>query len=249
METVTLAELRAAARLYADERQAGYVTDASNSIDVFINNAARTIRRLVLSYPGGRSFWSLRETFALVGAQAAYRIDGTNSTNGTDYQVESLGEVTLDWGSNQPERVDPMPDAEWERINSGAWGQNATKCYRQAATYTGTVWGQTIVFAPTPTAAVTASVEYIPSFTKLVNSTDAITGPEGIGEAISLMTAIQLKGMQNEQAQYLQTQLQGVQEMMRTSIMNRQANFGPRVMDAHPDDRLWALRDRWPWLT
>jgi len=247
MESCTLSDLRETCRAYGAEFRAGFVTDATtgvHALDRFINDKARKVRSWVLSRSGGRSFWSLRETFALVSGTQAYKIDGTDVTNGTDNQVDSLGDINLQWSADSIERVDQVPDPIWERINGGTWAQLGVKAYRLGATYSGGVWSQTLQFAPKPTSTTTVIIEYVPSFRNMTATTDAIVGPEGMREAIGCEVAIQLKGMQHEDASYLQSQLVDLRDQMQSAINQRIANYGPCVVDVHPERRIHFDPDR-----
>jgi len=242
VESCTLSDLRAKCRLYADERVAGYLTDATSSIDLFINDAAREFRQQVLSRPGGRTFWELRETFPLLSGTSEYKIDGTDSTNGTDYQVDSLGELHLQWSTTSIERVDEVPPAEWERIKAISWSQQGTKGYRLGAGYTGTTWSQMLCLAPTPTTTTTASIGYVPTYRNMTVATDTIVGPSGMSKAISCLVGIQMKGMQNEQTGYLEKQLAQAMAMVDSEIQQRKAAFHPRVVDVRPEQRHYDPR-------
>jgi len=247
MESCTLSDLRAKSRFYADERQSGFITDGATSLDYLINDKIREVRSWALSLSGGRSFWSLRETFNLISGTASYSLAGsTGAGYATDYPTDSLDEVTLWWTATAPERVEQVTGAEWERLLGGTWSQLGSKGYYLHGQYTGTNWSQGIFFAPTPASTTTTSIEYVPAFVNLVNSTDSFTGPEGFTAAVALKVAMQLRGMQDEKYKYLQDQLAEALDQTRAEIRRRYANFSPRIIDARPEQRAWDARPPLP---
>jgi len=248
VESRTLSDLRALVRFYADERQAGFVEDASTSLDYPINDAAREVRSWVLSHPGGRAVWQLRETFELSSGTAQYLLDGSASTAGTDLQVDVLGEVSLEWTTTSKERIEPVSEADWERLNGGTWGQSSSKGYVQRATCTVTTtgvqtWRQAMVFAPEPSGTTIVAVTYVPSYRAMTATTDAIVGPDGYGKAVALSVAIQVRGMQDDSTTYLEKQLIITRESMLAAVSRRQGNHSPQVVDVDPESRWYD--ERW----
>jgi len=226
VETATLAELATAARLLADYRQVGYLADSTASLWSLINMAAQDARSFVLS-SGGERLFAKRETWTLSSGTSGYLLDGTNGTYGSDSPLDRLLEVHLAWSTTHNERIDLVDEATFERLRQLVWGESCPKGWL--------IREQTLYLAPTPTTATTIALVYVPRYTTLVATTNALVGPEGFARLVALNAAFQMRGMKDLPTAFLEKQIAQCQAAMEQAIRRVTAHDGPRVRDVNPE--------------
>jgi len=239
---VIFEKLRALARLYADQRPGGdtaFVPNSSVSVDVatlddLINLACAEFYDLLVDADGEQAA-SKDQSVTLVAGTAGYNL------NVDVYRILS---VVIEWDSTNHEPVEEV--SETERVvftNGSTWAQWGPKAYqRRAPTPTGAAGlVATITFFPTPSAAGTVRVRYVPTFLRLTEGLymPAVSGWEKL---IALRVAVELRDLDDQpsiaQRQSLADEITRIQAMAD----KRSHNQVPQVVDV---ERIGARRD---WL-
>jgi hypothetical protein len=176
---VTLEQLRADARVYADRRTDDEDTDFFTAIELnrILNQQLADFYDLLVA-ARGHEYYADDATIAVIDGTAAYDLPDDF------YQLLALN---LEWGENDVEPMNALNNYQdiWLYKNSeGGWYKGTRKAYRLRA--------EQIDFYPTPTAAVTARVYYVPAFVPLVDDEDTFDGVNGWEKLVTLGAAIEM---------------------------------------------------------
>ena len=229
MESFTLADLRRRARLYANERQAGRLTDAALSLDDLINEEARQARSWVLS-SGGAQCYAVKETWSLRNGIAEYVCSGAVTTSGTDLAMDRLLELHIEWSATHHERIPIVDGATFEQLSQGTWAEYGRKG--------ALLRGQSLFLAPTPSTTTTLSCEYVPRFTAFTTTDSSMLGPEGLAEIIALETAILVRGNVDKSTTVLERKLERARKWVVQAISRIVGHDCPKVRDVNPEQDL-----------
>lgn len=228
---VTFAQMRAQARLYADERPGG--TDAYLSdIEVdFLNN--KNLRFFYDKLVAARGHEYVEEVDAsqdLVPGQQDYDLP-------TDHYETTM--VTIAWGGGTASDFEVLRQFQRteqpELLNFRGWGRGTPKGFR--------IIRDKLVIAPVPTMAMPMAHVYVPTFTDLEDDADTFDGINGWEKAPTLQTAIEILGLQKKDTSTLEGWLARELERIDQMAADRANSEPKRVRDVMPEN---VLTRRWP---
>ena len=165
MRTVTLAQLKRMARLYADERGGGPAPFiGEDELRDLINSAVADHYDLLVHAGGHERYETVDTSIATV--------DGTATIDLPDDFYELLS-LHLAWGTNQLERVEALDSIDDRRdlVNHGVWARDSAKAFRRR--------GALIEFFPTPNAATDVELRYVATAPVLTAENDTFDGVNG----------------------------------------------------------------------
>ncbi len=227
-KSVTLTQLRADCRLWADLREESGNDQfiSATELDRLINLSLASFYDLLVA-ARGHEYYQDEDTIAVVSGTSRYNLPATF------YELLSL---TLEWSSTDHEVVVP-----YERINERAvlnnystWGNGARKAYR--------LRGAQIELLPTPTSSVTGRLQFVPVYTTLTNPSDTFDGVNGWERLIAYDVAIQIRVMQELGFADLDSLRQRELERIENLAAQRAAEGPPVVANVHPEGRVtWPL--------
>ncbi len=185
--TVTLGKLRGLARLYADQRPSdennAFVPATGTTTTAGLNdlvNLALCELYDDLVKAGGADYYRTVDPVSLVNGTALYNLPSTF------YQML---DVRIEWAVNDVEPVRSIKDRDYYKFKTiNNWGPWSAKGYRLA--------GAQIEFLPTPTAAVTGRIAYVPACPVLANDSDTFDGVNGWEKVVALKVAMELRAIE-----------------------------------------------------
>ncbi len=178
---VRLDDLRDLCRLYADQRQSTFITDTE--LDSLINLKLGELYDMLVA-ARGHEHYQTDDTVSIVSGTAAYALPEDF------YQLLA---VTLEWDSTDVEPVDALNSYQdiWAHSSyQYGWNRWTCKSYR--------IQGANIVFYPTPQAAVTARLYYVPVFEDLVADSDTFDSVNGWHKMVALGVASEMREIEEE---------------------------------------------------
>lgn len=229
--SVTLAQLRLDARLYADQRPGSSTTFISETeLTRLVNLKIRELYDLLVEARGS-DYYANESTIAIVAGTTRYSLPADF------YQLSS---VTLEWATQDNELVFPIGSTR-ERINyqpqqgrQQNWTRYSHKGYRLRSSQ--------IEFLPEPTTDVTCRLQYVPVFTDLSADGSTFDGINGWEKMVALGVAIEMRGIEKRSAGDL-VQLYAPQlERIETLKTERDAEAPKQIVDER------RLRGRNGWL-
>lgn len=228
--TVTLAQLRADARLYADQRvhassASTFVADAE--LTRLINLQLAELHELFVAARGADYAGGVDEaTIALGGGVARYALPA---------DFFQLLSATIRWSTTDHEELRAIPShMEADRYRVLTWAPHSPKCYRLRG-------GQIEVY-PTPTTSVDLVIQYAPVFKDLVADADTYDGVNGWEKLVALGTAIELLTVAQRSAGNLPALYEQQRARIEAMVTERQAEDPFLIRDVDP-----THRRRW-WL-
>jgi hypothetical protein len=245
MGAVNRAFLRNLTRVYADARPAGanaFVIDSDAtanavSLDTIINlKLASFYDLLVLAR--GQERYITDANLALVANTALYTLPADF------YQLVT---IHLQWQPNDLELLKPTNQRERVTLqNWNYWSRYNEKGYRLRGTQAAAS-GQ-IEFFPTPSAAVTAVLRYIPAFAPLVDDVTTFDSVNGWENLVALAAAIDYRTTAGKESAKLTALYQVELARIQALADQRDAGFAEQVTDVMPDwdnnvflgDRRWV---------
>lgn len=187
--SVTLAQLRLDARLYADQRPGSSNTFISETeLTRLVNLKARELYDLLVEARGA-DYYANEGTIAIVSGTSRYSLPADF------YQLSS---VTLEWASQDFELMFPIGSTR-ERNNFQNWQgyeQNWTRYSRKGYK----LRASQIEFLPEPRTDVTCRLQYVPVFTALVADGDTFDGINGWEKMLALGVAIEMRAIEKRSA-------------------------------------------------
>lgn len=220
--TVTLAQLRADARLYADQRvhassSTTYVSDTE--LNRLINLQLDELHELLIAARGDDYTGTVAETtIPLGGGVARYNLP---------QDFFQLLSATLRWNSLEHEELralsthphaDPLRTYPWERYSQ--------KGYR--------IRGGQIEIYPAPTSSVDLVLQYAPAFTHLVSDSDTYDGVNGWEKLVALGAAIELRTIEGRKLDGLRELYAQQRERIEQMVSDRQAADPFQIRDVDP---------------
>jgi hypothetical protein len=179
MRLVTLGQMRADTKMFANMRSSAFVSDAE--VDRQINQSLAELWEMLVTSRG-------HEYACQVASLATTPGSAVLALPADHFEVLYVG---LNWGSNQLEEV-PALDHIGDQIGYREWGQWtqwSPKAFRER--------GQLIEFFPTPTAVTTVELRYLPASPVLVGDAATIDDVDGWSKLVSLRSAMELLILQN----------------------------------------------------
>lgn len=179
--SVTLAQLRLDARLYADQRpgsSTSFITETE--LTRLVNTKIRQLYDLLVEARGS-DYYATEGTIAIVSGTARYSLPSDF------YQLAS---VTLEWATNDHELMFPVGSTR-ERINYEGvlpltnWSRYSPKAYKLRASQ--------LEFLPEPRGSVTCRLQYVPVFTDLSADGDTFDGINGWEKMVALGVAMEMR--------------------------------------------------------
>jgi hypothetical protein len=186
---ITLAKLRALARLYADERpEGGQAFINTDEVDQLLNYAIAELYELLIDAGG-------HEHYEVVNAALATAAGVSTVSLPSDFL--RLLSLQLVWGPRQMEAVAALEhvDDRTDLMNFGVWSRGNDKAFRIRGSATAP---EVIEFFPTPTTATPLEVRYIPTAPILVNELDTFNGVDGWEKMVALKVAGELLIIRHE---------------------------------------------------
>lgn len=225
--TVTLLQLRTAARLYADERPAtttGFITDAE--LTAIVNAELCALYDLLVQARGATYY---------VKQQVANFTPGTGSYAWPSdfYEVFQL---QINWGTRNIETIPRMTQLDGTALYNGAtWGQWGPKCY--------VIGGLTgFVVAPIPATATQYLLYYVPTCTALSADGDTFDGINGWDELVALMAAVKMRVLQDAPSEELAALASAARQRIAEMANDRDVLHAEYVQDVAPE-QMWNA----PW--
>lgn len=230
--SVTLAQLRTDARLYADQRlpTSGnpFITEAE--LTRLVNGKVRELYDLLVE-ARGLGYYTTNTTISIVGGEATYDLPSNF------YELEA---VILEWDARYHEPLDPAPTnksrawfASWPN-----WARYSTKAYKLNSTQ--------IEFLPLPAGSVTARIYYVPTFPGLANDSDTFDGINGWEKMVTIGVAKEMREIEKRPSPTLDQMY--AEQMARIIALKdeRDAESPKQIIDVQPEGR-GLRRRRLPW--
>lgn len=215
-----VAAVAALARVYADERVVGYLSD---------DEAGEIVREEWCSTIWPRIVQRADSWYATTSTSG---VTSAVSTVGTPSDLHRAKRLILVWSDTEREDVEPLVERERPSIESQTWARFGPKRY--------VLQGSTCRIYPVPSETVTAQWVYLPS----PAGTDTIKGPESVKKVTALAAAIVMREMQGEDVSGLERRYG-----MALADLDRQASQyhdqAPRVIDVDPEGTRLDNPDTW----
>lgn len=226
--SVTLAQLRLNARLFADQRPGSttsFITEPE--LTGLVNAKTRELYDMLVAAHGS-DYYATEGTIAIVAGTSRYNLPADF------YQLSS---ITLEWSSNDHELMFPVGSVR-ERIHfegvlpQNNWSRYSPKGYRERAAQ--------LEFLPVPTGTVTARLQYVPVFVDLVADGDTFDGVNGWEKMIALGVAMEMRVIEKRTASDLASMYGEQLARIETMKSERDAEAPKEVVDV---TRLNAARN------
>ncbi len=188
--SVTLAQLRLDARLYADQRPGSSTSFISETeLTRLVNNKVKELFDLLVEARGS-DYYANEATVAIVAGTSRYSLPS---------DFFQLASVTLEWATNEHELVFPVGSTRQriEFANFQQWSRSHAKGYRLRASQ--------IEFLPIPTTDVTCRLQYVPTFTALVADADTFDGINGWEKMVTTGVAIEMMAIEKRRNPNVET--------------------------------------------
>lgn len=226
--SVTLAQLRLDARLYADQRPGSatsFITEPE--LTGLVNKKIRELYDMLVAARGS-DYYATEGTIAIVAGTSRYNLP-------SDFY--ELSSITLEWSSNDHELMFPVGSVR-ERIHyegvlpQNNWSRYSDKGYRLRAAQ--------LEFLPVPTGSVTARIQYVPVFTDLVADGDTFDGINGWEKMVALGVAMEMRVIEKRASNDLASMYGEQLARIETMKSERDAEAPKEVVDV---TRLSAARN------
>jgi hypothetical protein len=227
--TVSLAQLRTDARLYADQRPGGanaFITDTE--LNRLINLKLAELYDALVS-ARGEDYYS--KTTPLPGAGPRQTTAGAS-----DYALPDdffqLISVKIAWGASDWEEVPRRHTLDGSGFASdfgsaGTWQKWTRKGYQLA--------GGFLRLLPTPTTVTDYVLVYVPTCPELVNDVDTFDGINGWEKLVTLGVAIEMRAIEQNESADLERRYQEQTARVQAMADERIAGLPHHVIDVHPE--------------
>ncbi len=219
--SVTLAQIRTGARLYADQRPGGadgtkFIGDGE--LTILVNSKAKELYDLLVEARGS-AYYAQEAVVSIVGGTSRYPLPSDF------YQLDS---VTLEWNDMDHELMFPVGstrlriayESTWHK-----WSRYDAKAYRLRASQ--------LEILPVPTSDVACRLQYVPVYTDMVADGDTFDGINGWEKMLMLGVAIEMMAIDKRTngtlAQAYAEQLARI-DAMKTE---RDAEAPKQIVDVH----------------
>lgn len=222
--TVTRQAVRALARLYADQRPGG------GSIKFIGNPEVNDLIDLAFAENWDRLVAARGHEYYAKKSTAITTVAGTATYNlpADFFELLSLG---LTWNADRLERVRAIASLDDVfRFNGVVWGEGTPKAYR--------IGEGAIELFPTPNAAVTTALRYVPTAPKLTadeGASGSFDGVNGWHRVIALNVAIQMRMVAGRELGNLVELYEKDVERIEALAADRAATAAPTIRDVAPD--------------
>ena len=214
--SVTLAQLRLDARLYADQRPgsaSSFITETE--LTRLVNGKVKELYDLLLE-ARGCEYYATEATIAIAAGTPRYDLPANF------YQLSS---VTLEWTDLDFELLFPVtanrqrtPYQTWR-----LWSRYEPKAFRLRASQ--------LEFLPTPTGDVTCRIQYAPTFTELSADGDTFDFINGWEKMVTLGVAIEMRAIEKRTANDLMGMYQEQRDRIETLKTERDQETPKEVID------------------
>jgi hypothetical protein len=241
MASVNRAQLRTLVRVFANARPSGanaFLVDSdaaanATSLDTLINLRLASLYDLLVM-ARGHEYYAADAVVPLVANTASYSFSAFTPPY---YQLLT---AHLEWG---PQEFEQLQDTSlFERTqftNWSQWARWAPKAYRLKGSQAASA--STIELFPTPTAAATMRVRYVPAFVALADDVVTFDSVNGWEKLVALGAAIDYKAASEKAPTQLQQLYAEEFERIRTIADQRAANAPARIIDVQPE----RMRSDW----
>lgn len=228
--SVTLAQMIASVRRRANIlSQTGFIDDAELTEE--LNYALSELYDMLVGV-GGQPWFRSSVTFNTIAGTDVYDL----TVKAPDFY--KLQSISVDFGGGIIRDARPFMESERNmyRYPLSGWLYQYPVLYRMQ--------GKSLTFIPIPNAVFPITMNYYPTFTKLVNSGDTFDGVNGWEEyAIWLVTAY-CKSKGDEDANYAMARANQLRDRIQSLAASRDVNHNERIAD--PDDDL-PYGGGWPY--
>ena len=222
--SVTLAQLRTDARLYADQRDAGsgptiFISDTE--LTRLVNLKVRELYDLLVEARGG-DYYASEAVIAIVAGTARYPLPDDF------YQLLS---VTLEWAPQRAELLWPVGTMR-QRVplqNWTQWGEREPKGYKLRSTL--------LELLPMPTGAVQCRLQYVPAFADLIADGDTFDGINGWEKMCAVGVALEMLAIEKRSNGKLEQAYAEQVQRIETMKSERDAEAAKEVVDVNPEGR------------
>lgn len=224
-KSVTLTQLRADCRLWADLREESGTNQLINDteLDRLINLSISDLYDVLVA-ARGHEYYQDEDTISVVSGTSRYNLPATF------YELLSL---TLEWSTDDHEIVSSY-DRVCERAvfnNYATWGNGAMKAYR--------LRGSQIELLPTPTSSVTGRLQFVPVYTTLSSPTDTFDGVNGWEKLVAYDVAMSIRTIQElDVGPDLERRYQRALEKIEALAAQRSVEGPPVVANVYPEGRV-----------
>jgi hypothetical protein len=220
--SITLAQLRADARLYADQREAGagptiFISDIE--LNRLVNLKIRELYDLLVEARGG-DYYATESTIAIVPGTARYPLPADF------YQLLS---VTLEWAPQRFELLWPVGTMR-QRVplqNWVQWSERDPKGYKLRASQ--------IEFLPMPTSAVQCRLQHVPAAADLIADGDTFDGINGWEKMCAVGVALEMLAIEKRSNGKLEAAYAEQVTRIETMKSERDAEAAKEVVDVNPE--------------
>lgn len=226
--TVTLAQLRSLALLYADERPGGASTFITTTeANQLVNLALTELYDLLVAARGHEYYETTTEAVSTTAGSA------TANLPSDFYELLALH---LKWSATDIEPIDALEDiADRHRlVNWGTWSQWSPKAFR--------IRGTVIEFFPTPSTTTVLQIRYVPVFTDLAMDASTFDGVNGWEKLVALRAAIEMRAINRQPGGELERLYERERDRVEALAADRASATPKRIRDANPEGR----RTGWP---
>jgi hypothetical protein len=233
--SVTLAQLRLDARLYADQRPgsaSSFITEPE--LTRLVNRKARELYDMLVEARGS-DYYATEGAIAIVAGTTRYSLPADF------YQLSS---VTLEWTTQDFELIFPVGSTRernrFEGVNGRwpAWSRFSQKGYKLRASQ--------IEFLPEPRGDVTCRLQYVPVYTDMTADGDTFDGINGWEKMVALGVAIEMRIIEKRSASDLADLYREQLARIETMKSERDAEAPKEIVD----ERRMRNHQRWmgnPW--
>lgn len=226
---VTLAQLRADARLYADQRHQAASSPFVNDTELtrLINLQLTELHELFIAARGDDYDGTISEaTISIGGGVARYALP---------FAFFQLLSAELRWSSSDHEelrRLSTHPQAD--KIRTYPWERYAPKGYR--------LRGHQIEIYPAPRSTVDLVLQYAPAFEDLVTDGDSYDGVNGWEKLVALGAAIELRTIEGRKLEALPGLYAAQRDRIQAMVDDRAAADPFQIRDVEPQEgvRRWG---------
>ena len=226
--SITLAQLRTAARQRADMENSDFVTDSE--LNGYINSEIAELHDLLIQSYGADYFVS-SATFSTVAGTDSYAI--SSNVSSSFYKLKGV-DILLngDWYSAAPFNWN-----ERNRFNDSSWGTVAGPNVRYRMV------GGNLIFTPAPTGVYSVKVWYVPVATKLTSDSDSYDDLNQYFEYVVTGAAIKCLLKEESDVSALAAMKLDLRKRIIDSAANRDVDKSESIADIHAEnDDFWLHR-------
>ncbi len=195
-------------------------------ITSYINQSKQELDDLVVSALG-EDYYASSVTFSTAANVANYSL--STQTTGTFYKL--LG-------------VDVSIGGQWQDVKPYNFhDRNAFQGTDVDGNYRYRIFGGNIILKPTPTAATSIQLHFVPTQNKFVTANDVIDDINGWSEFIVVSAAIKMKDKEESDTGVLFAQLNAIKKRIETMAPNRDAGEAMTDADVTGTTEFYD----WPW--